>query len=121
MHPIFICFLSISLASCRHMKEHNEEAFVDLDSMTEPQLMAQYFRTFDLDKSGRIDGLEMLKAVVKMNSEHEHQESLSQEDLDEVAEEIDEELDFYDENKDGLITYPEFMRNHKKRIQMLEE
>ena len=50
------------------MKEHLEEAYLDLDEMTEPQLLAQYFRTFDLDKSGRIDGLELMKAMLKMNS-----------------------------------------------------
>ena len=51
----------------RHLKEHISEDYIDLDSMTEPQLMAQYFRTFDLDKNGKIDGLEMLKAMLKMN------------------------------------------------------
>jgi Ca2+-binding EF-hand superfamily protein len=29
---------------------------------------------------------------------------------------MDDELEFYDNNKDGYITYGEFMRNHKKRI-----
>ena len=51
------------------MKAHLTEEYVDLDSMTEPQLMAQYFRSFDLDKNGRIDGLEMLKAMMKNNGE----------------------------------------------------
>ena len=50
------------------MKEHMKEEFLDLDEMTEPQLMATYFRNFDLDKNGRIDGLEMLKAIYLMNS-----------------------------------------------------
>ncbi len=53
------------------MKEHvakDEEGFMDLDSMTEPQLMATYFRSFDLDKNSKIDGLEMLKAMLKMDS-----------------------------------------------------
>ena len=34
------------------MKEHGHgqvEAWVDLDSLDEPKLMAQYFRNFDLD------------------------------------------------------------------------
>ncbi len=38
-----------------------------------------------------------------------------------MSDEIDEELEFYDENGDGVITYPEFMRNHKKRIAELQE
>ena len=52
------------------MKEHGHgqvEAWVDLDSLDEPKLMAQYFRNFDLDKNGRVDGLELLKSIQKMN------------------------------------------------------
>ena len=55
------------------MKAHGHgqiEAWVDLDSMDEPRLMATYFRNFDLDKNGRIDGLELLKSMQKMNEEH---------------------------------------------------
>jgi Ca2+-binding EF-hand superfamily protein len=48
------------------MKEHVEEQYIDLDSMDEPQLMAQYFRNFDLDRNGKIDGLELLKSMQKM-------------------------------------------------------
>merc|ERR1719288_737266 len=58
-----------------HMKAHGHgqvEAWVDLDSMDEPRLMATYFRNFDLDKNGRIDGLELLKSMQKMNEEHKH-------------------------------------------------
>lgn len=55
------------------MKEHLEEAYIDLDDMNEIQLIATYFRSFDMDKNGRIDGLELLKAITKMNSEpHYH-------------------------------------------------
>ena len=52
------------------MKSHGHgqvEAWVDLDSMDEPKLMATYFRNFDLDKNGRIDGLELLKSMQRMN------------------------------------------------------
>jgi len=31
---------------------------------------------------------------------------------------IDEELTFYDNDGDGYITYSEFMRNHRKRIEV---
>ncbi len=104
------------------MKEHVQEAYVDLDEMTEPQLMAQYFRSFDLDRNGRIDGLEMLKAILRMNSEHaEDRPAATEEDIEDTSEDVDEEMDFYDENGDGLISYPEFMRNHRKRIAEMEE
>jgi len=55
------------------LREHIKESpYLDLDSMDEPQLMATYFRTFDLDKSGKIDGLEMLKATLKMDGNCDH-------------------------------------------------
>ena len=60
---------------CRHMKAHGHgqvEAWVDLDSMDEPKLMATYFRNFDLDKNGRIDGLELLKSMQRMNGVFPH-------------------------------------------------
>ena len=120
----------------RHMKEHMEERYVDLDSLDEPQLMAQYFRNFDLDKNGKIDGLEMLKSIVKMQREEkveiyqnnfnasvfadDHDEEGTQgasENIESYTEELDEEMEFYDVNKDGYITYGEFMRQHKKRIE----
>ena len=45
------------------------------------------------------------------------------EDVDwmELSREMDEELLVYDDNNDGYISYPEFMRNHKKRIQDLNK
>ena len=47
--------------------------------------------------------------------------SIPQEDIMEMIEELDDELSFYDDNKDGYIYYSEFMRNHKKRIQELND
>ena len=58
---------------CRHLKAHlggPEAEYINLDSLDEPQLMAQYFRNFDLDKDGKVDGLEMLKAIHRMNSKY---------------------------------------------------
>ena len=51
----------------RHMKTHNQEKYVNVDELTQPQLIMQHFRSFDLDKNGYIDGLELLKAAIKMN------------------------------------------------------
>lgn len=51
------------------MKAHISEDYINLDSLDEPQLMAQYFRNFDLDKNGKLDGLEMLKAIHRMNGD----------------------------------------------------
>merc|ERR1712001_264085 len=108
------------------MKAHNKESHVNLDELSTPQLIMQHFRNFDLDKNGKIDGLEILKAAAEMNEEHGHDGGTSEEaDLDynwsqfdfmEMAEEADETLQTYDGNNDGYIHYGEFYRNHKKML-----
>jgi hypothetical protein len=49
------------------MKAHNKESYVKVDELSQPQLIMQHFRNFDLDKNGKIDGLEILKAAANMN------------------------------------------------------
>ena len=51
----------------RHMKSHNKEKHVNIDDLSQPQLIMQHFRNYDLDKNGKIDGLELLKAALIMN------------------------------------------------------
>ena len=51
----------------RHMKAHNQEKYVNVDELSQPQLIMQHFRGFDLDKNGYIDGLEILKSAIRMN------------------------------------------------------
>jgi len=108
-----------------HMKAHNKEKdYVKIDELSQPQLIMQHFRNFDLDKNGKIDGLEILKAAANMNAEHEHEDEEGDEegetydhfDFMEMAEETDETLRNYDENNDGYIHYGEFYRNHKKTL-----
>jgi hypothetical protein len=38
-----------------------------VEQLSEPQMIMQHFRNYDLDKNGNIDGLEILKAANKMN------------------------------------------------------
>ena len=52
------------------MKHHNREEYVDVDKLSQPQLIMQHFRNFDLDKNGYIDGLEILKAAIRMNGNY---------------------------------------------------
>ena len=49
------------------MKSHNKEKHVNIDDLSQPQLIMQHFRNYDLDKNGKIDGLELLKAALIMN------------------------------------------------------
>merc|ERR1712029_1263714 len=55
-----------------HMKAHNKEKYVNVDELSQPQLIMQHFRNFDLDKNGKIDGLEILKTAAEMNADHAH-------------------------------------------------
>ena len=54
------------------MKAHNKESYVKVDELSQPQLIMQHFRNFDLDKNGKIDGLEILKAAANMNGMKSH-------------------------------------------------
>ena len=49
------------------MKLHTQEKYVKVDELSQPQLIMQQFRNFDLDKNGKIDGLELLKAAAQMD------------------------------------------------------
>lgn len=47
----------------------------------------------------------------------DHQEGNDDEEaanIMELVEIVDEQMNNYDENKDGMITYAEFVKNHKK-------
>ena len=53
----------------RHLKSHVHEEYVDVETLSEPQMIMQHFRNYDLDKNGNIDGLEILKAANRMNGD----------------------------------------------------
>ena len=110
------------------MKRHTEEKYVDTEHMTDQQVLLQYFRNFDLDKNGYLDGLEVLKALIKQEHEHEHddhdepkapsapaEEDDEKMDIMDFVDIVDEELKLYDLNDDGYVTYPEFMQRHNKQ------
>jgi hypothetical protein len=52
-----------------HLKSHIHEEYIDVETLSEPQIIMQHFRNYDLDKNGNIDGLEILKAANRMNGE----------------------------------------------------
>ncbi len=47
--------------------------------------------------------------------------SVGEREINEILDEVDDELNYYDDNNDGYIFYSEFMRNHKQRIAELQE
>lgn len=57
-----------------HMKQHDKEEYVDLSKMSEDQLVMHHFRQYDLDKNGKVDGLEVFKKIQRDAAEHGSQE-----------------------------------------------
>ena len=51
----------------RHMKQHEQEEYVDFSKMSESEVIMHHFKQFDHDKDGKLDGLEVLKQIQKQN------------------------------------------------------
>lgn len=118
-----------------HMKHHVKEDFMDPnESVDDNQLLMQYFRKHDMDGNNMLDGIELLKALTKMNDEdhdHDHEEENDGEgseaaeaekkddgspkfSIDEVVPIIDSILEQDDLDKDGYITWPEFLARQEQ-------
>ena len=46
-----------------------KEEYINTDSLDDNSLLMQYFRKHDQDNNGMLDGLELLKALAKMDCE----------------------------------------------------
>uniref|UniRef100_A0A914HK89 EF-hand domain-containing protein n=1 Tax=Globodera rostochiensis TaxID=31243 RepID=A0A914HK89_GLORO len=104
-----------------HIKEHLEGKVDPTAHMTPEQLQFHYFNMHDLDKNGRLDGIELIKAIT-----HFHQENASpghegasippplpnENELENMIDSILREDDF---NGDGYIDYGEFLKAQKQR------
>ena len=53
-------------ASFSHLKEHVKVDYIDTNDMSDDQLLMQYFKKHDTDNNAKLDGLELLKALIKM-------------------------------------------------------
>ena len=51
----------------RHMKQHEQDDYVDFSKMSESEVIMHHFKQFDHDKDGKLDGLEVLKQIQKQN------------------------------------------------------
>ena len=45
---------------------------MDINSLDDTKLLMQYFRKHDTDNNHKLDGLELLKAITRMEEEHKH-------------------------------------------------
>ena len=50
----------------RHIKEQIKEEYMDINSLDDNRLLMQYFRKHDTDNNHKLDGLELLKAITRM-------------------------------------------------------
>merc|ERR1711862_694799 len=106
-----------------HLSEELEERFGDLDveNMTEEERDFHYFRLHDFDQNDLLDGLEVFKALVH---EHEHNKNDSESEpekygdksFDDIVEVIDQVLEEDDLNKDGFLSYSEFVAGRRRSL-----
>lgn len=104
-----------------HIKEHLEGKVDPTAHMTPEQLQFHYFTMHDLDKNGRLDGIELIKAITHFHQENPgpgHQGASvppplpSEAELEHMIDSILREDDF---NGDGYIDYGEFLKAQKQR------
>merc|ERR1712170_91938 len=102
-----------------HLSEELEEAFNKeaIENMTAEERDFHYFRIHDFDKNNLLDGLEVFKALVH-ESEHEknetEQNSEAEKSFDDIVEMIDKVLEEDDTNKDGFLSYSEFVAGRRR-------
>uniref|UniRef100_A0A914ZJT4 EF-hand domain-containing protein n=1 Tax=Parascaris univalens TaxID=6257 RepID=A0A914ZJT4_PARUN len=104
-----------------HIKEHLDGKVDPTANMTPEQLQFHYFNMHDLDKNGKLDGIELIKAITHFHAENPgpaHQGSNmppplpSEVELEQMIDSILREDDF---DSDGYIDYGEFLKAQKQR------
>merc|ERR1712179_127038 len=105
-----------------HLKEDLEERFSKeaVENMTDEEKNYHYFRLHDFDKNDKLDGLEVLKAVNHVIEEDDggenaaNTEDLKVKQFDLLVEMIDKVLELDDTDKDGLLSYSEFVAGRRR-------
>ncbi|KAG8444194.1 hypothetical protein GDO86_009397 [Hymenochirus boettgeri] len=87
---------------------------IDLDKVSEEELEFYYFTVHDFDHNKLLDGLEIM-AALQESLEHYLGESFSKEDkMKHYIEMTDEVLKEDDLDKDGFLSYVEYMHSQKR-------
>uniref|UniRef100_A0A915PIH1 EF-hand domain-containing protein n=1 Tax=Setaria digitata TaxID=48799 RepID=A0A915PIH1_9BILA len=95
-----------------HIKQHLVEKLdvmnISLDNKME---IFHYFRMHDLNRDGKIDGVELVKGLTHLHDEASDQKEgvMSDEDLEYI---VSGTLRSMDKDDDGYITFPEFNIAH---------
>lgn len=94
------------------MKEHlKNETEINLDDMSDDELHFYYFTLNDYDQNKKLDGLEILYAINDRPDAADEDLPLTEE---EGANRVDAILRRMDQNSDGYIDYPEYIKDLKK-------
>ncbi|XP_076252602.1 multiple coagulation factor deficiency protein 2 homolog [Rhynchophorus ferrugineus] len=107
-----------------HLQEHLDEVApkVDLSKMTEDELEVYYFLLHDSDKNSKLDGLELLNAILHTTHDEtsaagQHNNiatSTNSEDFDNFVDLVDQVLRDEDKNHDGYLDYSEYVDSRKR-------
>ncbi|KAK9717579.1 EF-hand domain pair [Popillia japonica] len=112
-----------------HIQEHLEEVIdqPDLSKLSDEELEFYYFQLHDTDNNSKLDGLEILQAILHTthsNNYHEDDSETVDNEIESVKDENDD-LDYYielidrvlaedDKDQDGYLNYPEFVAGGRK-------
>ncbi|XP_035216328.1 multiple coagulation factor deficiency protein 2 homolog [Stegodyphus dumicola] len=100
-----------------HLGSHLQ-GIADLDSMTDNELQFHYFKAHDLEGNNKLDGCELVKALLHFHAEESHSVGHRPTKIFTDAElefMIDPILKMDDKNLDGFIDYSEFVAAQKSR------
>ncbi|XP_066259867.1 multiple coagulation factor deficiency protein 2 homolog [Euwallacea similis] len=113
----------------QHIQEHLEEMLpkVDLSKKTEAELELYYFLLHDTDKNSKLDGLELLNAILHTTHEEDHdsndisamprsdeEDSVDEKTFNRFVDLVDQVLKEDDKNQDGYLDYAEYVEGRKK-------
>ncbi|KAG5897153.1 hypothetical protein JTB14_020882 [Gonioctena quinquepunctata] len=110
-----------------HIQEHLENVIPepDFSKMTDEELEFYYFQVHDSDKNSKLDGLEILQAIIHTdehsgaaeNDENYSSSTTENSNLSYYIELIDQVLDEDDIDHDGYLSYTEYVarRRHQDR------
>ncbi|XP_060531782.1 multiple coagulation factor deficiency protein 2 homolog [Cylas formicarius] len=101
------------LHDAEHTLEHLEEAELkpDVSKMTPEELELYYFLLHDSDKNSKLDGLELLQAI--LHTDHDAV-GVRSEELNAFVEMVDQVLGEDDEDGDGYLSYAEYVEGRRR-------
>lgn len=109
---LFTTVYSVGLNS--HHREHLQshvEGELDLSAMSQEQLKFLYFQSHDAEGNNKLDGLELIQALLHFHEEESNFHALPSTIFTdaELSALVDPLLESTDKNMDGFIDYPEFI------------